>query len=99
MSKGRICWGTTVELGVASAVISFNEGVSGILDVSHGLNITPRSFTSNYCYQKDKSCFNEMNKRSSDLIKHRRKQLRAQRKGFTDKAEQNEGIMCGEGLF
>ena len=38
-------------------------------------------------------------KKSTPEVRHRRKQLRAQRKGFADIAEQNEGVVYGAGLF
>ena len=38
-------------------------------------------------------------KKSTAEVRHRRKQLRAQRKGFADIAEQNEGVVYGAGLF
>ena len=44
---------TTVELSVASAVISFNEGASGIIKVLKKLNVTPDSFTVDYCTKRD----------------------------------------------
>lgn len=40
-----------------------------------------------------------MNYKISDTVKHRRKQLRAKRKGFTDAAEEKEGVVYGAGLF
>ena len=39
-----------------------------------------------------------MNRKSSDGVKHRRKQLRGQRKGIADSAEQKEGVMYASGL-
>ena len=39
----------TLELGVASAVIAFNGGLSGILEVFNKLNIKPRTFCEKYC--------------------------------------------------
>ena len=38
-------------------------------------------------------------KKLTPEVRHRRKQLRAQRKGFADIAEQNEGVVYGAGLF
>ena len=40
-----------------------------------------------------------MEKKSTPGVRHRRKQLRAQRKGLADIAEQNEGVVYGAGLF
>ena len=89
----------TLELGVSSAVISFNDGVTGILDIFKLINITPGVFTKEYCKQKDKERIFVMEQKSSDTVKHRRKQLRAQRKGFSDATEEKEGVVYGAGLF
>ena len=42
----------------------------------------------------------EMEKKSTPPeVRHRREQLRAQRKCFANIAEQNEGVVYGAGLF
>ena len=40
-----------------------------------------------------------MEKKSTPEVRHRRKQLRAQRKDFANVAEQNKGVVYGAGLF
>jgi hypothetical protein len=85
---GRI----TLEISVASAVIAFNDGISGILDVFEYLNISPGSFATQYCTKTDKARIKMMEKKSLDKQKQRRKHLRAQRKGFTDTLNESEGI-------
>ena len=40
-----------------------------------------------------------MGRKSNDLFKQRRKKLRAHRKGFQDKSEENEGVSYVTGLF
>ena len=52
-----------------------------------------------YCHERDYTRIKEMEKKSTPEVRHRRKQLRAQRKGFADIAEQNEGVVYGAGLF
>ena len=42
----------------------------------------------------------EMEKKSTPPeVRYRREQLRSQRKGFANIAEQNEGVVYGPGLF
>ena len=51
-----------------------------------------------YCNERDNTRIKEMEKKSTPEVTHRRKQLRALRKGFADIAEQNE-VVYGAGLF
>ena len=89
----------TLELDVASAVIAFNDGLSGIIEVFNKLNIKPRTFCKKYCGFKDEKRITQMDIKSSDSVKQRRKKLRAHRKGFQDKCEENEGVSYEAGLF
>ena len=41
-----------------------------------------------YCNERDKTRIKEMEKKSTPEVRHRRKQLRAQRKGFADKMKE-----------
>ena len=50
----------TLELGVASAVIAFNDGLSGIIEVFNKLNIKPGTFCEKYCGFKDEKRINQM---------------------------------------
>ena len=43
----------TLELGVASAVIAFNDGLSGIIEVFNKLNTKSGTFCEKYCGFKD----------------------------------------------
>ena len=81
----------TLELGVASAVIAFNYVLSGIIEVFNKLNIKPGTFCEKYFGFKDEKRITQMDRKSSDSAKQRRKRLRAHRKGFQDKCEENEG--------
>ena len=89
----------TLEMGVASVVISFNDGKSGILKVMENLSMNPGENCIRYCNEKDNTRIKEMEKKSTPEVRHRRKQLCAQCKGFADIAEQNEGGVYGAGLF
>ena len=89
----------TLELGVASAVIAFNDGLSGIIEVFNKLNIKPRTFCEKYCGIKDEKRITQMDRKSSNSVKQRRKKLRAHRKGFPDKCVENEGVSYEAELF
>ena len=65
----------TLELVVASAVIPFNDGLSGIIEVFSKLNIKPETFREKYCGFKDKIRFTQMDRKSSDSVMQRRKNL------------------------
>ena len=90
---------STLEMGVASAVISFNDGQSGILKVMGNLSMNPGENFIGYCNERDNTRIKETEKKSTPEITHRREQLRAQRKGFSDIAKQNEGVVYGAVLF
>ena len=68
---------TTLELGVASAIISFNNGLGGVVKVFSELNISPGKYTEKYCLEKDHDRINLMESKSTHSIKQRCKSLRA----------------------
>ena len=90
---------TVIEIGTASAVINFNDGMVGITKVLTKLGMIPGSKCMSYCYQKDQKRIYQMNRKETDTVKHRRKQLRAKRKGFVDRDEEKEGKTYGAGEF
>ena len=59
--------------------------------------MNPGENCSRYCNERDR--IKEMEKKSTPEVKHRRKHLLAQRKGFADIAEQNEEVVYNAGLF
>ena len=63
------------------------------------MNLGENCISIRYCNERDNTRIKEMEKKSTPEVRHRRKQLRAQRKGFADIAEQNEGVVYGAGLF
>ena len=73
---------TTLELGFATAIISFNDGLGSVVKVFSELNILPGKYTEEHCLEKDNDRINLMKRKSTDSIKQRRKSLRAQRKGL-----------------
>lgn len=90
---------STIEMGVASAVISFNDGLSSVVKVYEELNVIPGDFTFEFCSKKDTSRVTVMERKSSVEVKKRRKHLRAVKKGFIDTTEEKEGLVYGAGLF
>ena len=89
----------TLEFGVASAVVCFNDGISGILNVFKKLNIPHGTYTTKFCKGKDDDRIVVMEKKSSDKVKSRRKQLHAKKKGFIHANEEKEDTVYGAGLF
>ena len=90
---------STLEMGVASAVISFNDVQKGVLKAIENLSMNPSENCIRYCNERDNTRIKEMEKKSTPEVIHRKEQLRAQRKRFADIAEQNEGVIYGAGLF
>ena len=89
----------TLEFGVGSAVICFNDGISRVLNVFKKLNISHGTYTTKFCKGRDDDRIVVMEKKSSDKVKSRRKQRHAKKKGFIDVNEKKEGSVCGAGLF
>ena len=73
-SKDVFVGRSTLEMGVASAVISFNDGLSGILKVMENLSMNPSENCIRYCNGKDNTRIKEMEKKSTPEVRHRRKQ-------------------------
>ena len=72
-SKDVFVGRTTPELGVASPVISFNDGLGGILKVFYNLHISPGKYTAEHCLAKHIDRINLMERKSVDSIKQKRK--------------------------
>ena len=90
---------SVLKTAVASAVICYNGGVQGTLSVLTKLGIEHGFFTAD-AYRKADICrVKQANRKSTSKVKQRRKTLRAVRKGFNDKNEQEEGLTYGSGAF
>ena len=74
----------TLEFGVALAVKCFNDGISGVLNVFKKLNIPHGTYATNFCQGRNDDRILVMEKKSSEKVKSRRKQLHAKKKGFVD---------------
>ena len=84
---------------VALDAICYNDGVQGTLPVLTKLWIEHGFFTADACRKADICRVKQVNRKSTNKIKQRRKTLRAVRKGFNDKNEQEEGETYGSGAF
>jgi hypothetical protein len=74
-----------LEMGVNSAVLSFNEGSSGIYRVFKHLNLDLGKNTITSSVKKDQKRLQNMVKKGQPQKKRRRKDLRGIRKGWIDK--------------
>ena len=75
----------TVEMGVSSAVIHFNDGVNGMVHVFNILNLRPGKHYFKFAMECDIHRIEKMEYKSSETSKTRRKYLRAVRKHYIDK--------------
>ena len=67
----------TFEIGMCSAVLSFNSGVSGLLKVFKTLKIKPGYFTGSYCSKQDGTRIKKMERKT--LMQGKRDRKRKQR--------------------
>jgi len=89
----------TVQQASYSAVAHFNDGNISFLNVMQQIGITPGFFTTLLCKKQDSIRIAKSNLRSTTQSKQRRKRLRAIKKGWGDKKEQQEGLSYGKGEF
>ena len=81
---------TALEIGAASAVINFNEGLAGMLNVYLELGINPGKNCNTFFNQRDSQKIKNIAKKSTDKVKQRRKQIRAKRKGIVIKMKKEK---------
>ena len=86
-----------VELCTASAITHFNDGVCSVARVLERLKICPGNNTMMAINKCDKMHINLSNKKSSEKLKKRRKQLRAMKKGLWGTEKEKEGNMYEAG--
>ena len=89
----------TLEIGVASAVISFNDGAVGLIKVLEDLSLPAGIFSQYGANNRDILRVKRMNNKEKESVKSRRKSLRAKRKGFDDKNKETEGEVYSKGGF
>ena len=66
-----------LEIGVWDAVINFNDGLSGLLDVFTNLNLDHGGYTQTFCIKHDEKRINSIDIKCLAKVKQRRKRLRA----------------------
>ena len=88
-----------LEIGVASAVLHFNDGGKGLLEVYKNLKLSTGYFVFEGLAKTDKLRVKMMNIKASEKGRHQKKKLRAKRKGFQDKNAEDEGTVYGKGNF
>ena len=89
----------TFQIGVSSAVLSFNSGSHGLLDVFRQLNIVVGCFTKMFRVKSDMTRIKKMKRKMSAEGKRIRKRNRAQKKGFAVRDEEEEREVYASGLF
>ena len=62
----------TLQIGVASATIAYNDGAKGLLKVFIKCRIEPSYFTTLGCTRYDKCCVSAMDKKTLKVSKKRR---------------------------
>ena len=79
-----------IEIGVASAVLEFNNGTQGIRKIYENAGLHFGKFITAACKKKNKNRIGIMTHKSSDSVNKKIKKLRAIRKGFCDKEKEEE---------
>jgi hypothetical protein len=98
-SKRVLTGKDSLEMAAASAVICFNEGSQGLLPIYSKIGIVPGKYTLKGLLNIDVKRVREMNKKSAELVKKRRKKLRSIKKGYNDNTTENEGECYASGSF
>ena len=87
------------EIGVFDAVIHFNEGYSGILEVFREIGLSPGCFTQKWWKQMDISRLRSAEYKEKDGSKLARRKLRSKRKSRDETVKESEGDSYGAGEF
>ena len=90
---------TTLEIGVYSAIISYNDGFQGLKDVMKRCNLVPGHYAEIFFNKSDKVRVKLSTKKSSKPSKLRRQRLHLKRKGHQDKNLEKEGEIYAKGGF
>ena len=89
----------TMEMGVCSAVISFNDGGLGLLPLFDNLEITRGNYRLNFLQKKDADRLSIMSKKWEDEGKQRRSKLRSIRKKYVVADTSKEGETYSKGCY
>ena len=80
-----------MEMSTFSSVVSFNDGFLALANVLKNLHLTPGKYFINRALVYDSKRVKNIQKKSTDTVKSKRKKLRAIRKGFIDKEKYQGG--------
>jgi len=89
----------TLEIGVCSAILNYNSGISAISGVLKSAGCPVGFFTRKFCEKRDARRIRIMDIKTHAETKHQRKKLRHIRKGFIDSNLEKEGHTYGSGDF
>ena len=97
--KESFCGPETVETAVNLAIATFNHGATVLSDVLRLMQCNVGHFTASGLEKIDRLCLYHSAKKCSPAGKKSRKDRRATRKGFLDKAVEKEGVTYAAGSF
>ena len=80
-----------LEIGVASAVINFNDGVMGLSRIFQSLDLSFGKYSMEGALDKDTNRIIKMDKKTQEINKNIRKKKRAIRKEYIDREHEQEG--------
>ena len=89
--KGVFVKRDTIEIGVCSTLINFNEGVQGIKVVAINMGLKIGHLTVNAMVLKERQRVPFSSKKQSEKGQQRRTMLRGVAKGWIDKEKEEEG--------
>ena len=88
---------SNVEIGCALAVCNFNDGASSLVSVTESLNLKSTSLCTHFLNSKDVKRIQKSKYKNTERAKYLRRAARRKRKGFDDKHQQKEGVICAFG--
>ena len=97
--KSIYCGRKTLEVGVASAVCTINDGLVSMKYVLERMNLKPGAQLEQGFVKSSSKRARQSTRRSSEKAKRRRKELRASRKGWADAEKESESGTYRAGSF
>ena len=92
LSKGCFWWSRYSWIRCSFCCFSIHWWVDWNYRIYNKLNIKSGTFCEKYCELQDAKWISQMDRKSSDSAKQRRKKLPAHRNRFQDKFEKNKGV-------
>lgn len=96
--KDRYVDASTMDIGVASATIAFNDGMIGLANVMKRQEMNPGFYTMKGLKKIDDVRILKAERKVKDTVMQRRKTLRRIKKGFEDKHKDQEGDIYDPGM-